>query len=168
MSRQAHETENPDGRVREPKSHEMGVQIPCRVYPEVPKEKFVSGVAKALDRSISAVGAAEREPDRRRTLGVRSRAYVDCDSAEVCGVASGGVHQRQECDSLGANLWGKEAEFHRATFLGKRILCVDGRSRRGTNTSVYPEPGARRSPTGSAEPVALTGTERCHPKTGPR
>src|SRR4051812_42689627 len=27
-----------DGRVREPKSHEVGVQIPCRVHSQVPPE----------------------------------------------------------------------------------------------------------------------------------
>ena len=34
MSRQAHEEENPDGRVREPKPQQVGVQIP-RVF--IPK-----------------------------------------------------------------------------------------------------------------------------------
>ncbi len=32
----------------------------------------------------------------------RSRAHVDRDSAQVCGVASDWIYQRQECDRSGA------------------------------------------------------------------
>ena len=152
--------------VCEPKSHEMGVQIPCGVYPEVSKEESVSRITKTFDRSVPALGTAEREPDRRRALDVGSRAYVDCDSAEVCCIAGGGIHQRQECDSLGANIRGKKAKFYRPALLGQRLLCIDGGSGRAADTSVHPEPGSRRSPAGPIEPVALTGTERCRPKRG--
>ena len=50
MSRQAHEKEFHDGRNGKPKPYEVGVQIPCGVYPEVPQKNAIRGVAAALGR----------------------------------------------------------------------------------------------------------------------
>ena len=51
------------------------------------------------------------------------------DSTEICSVAGGGVHQGQERNSLGAGVCGEEEKLCRATFLGTRLLCVDGGAR---------------------------------------
>jgi len=42
-------------------------------------------------------------PSRGRSPDVRPRAHDAADSAEVRGVAGGGLHQGQECDSVGAS-----------------------------------------------------------------
>jgi hypothetical protein len=36
-----------------PKPYEVGVQIPCGVYPEVPAQDTVAGTAAALGRGLS-------------------------------------------------------------------------------------------------------------------
>ena len=50
------------------------------------------------------------------------------DSAEVRGVAGGGVHQGQERDPSGAGVRGAEAQLRRAALLGARVLRLDGGS----------------------------------------
>ena len=50
------------------------------------------------------------------------------DSAEVCGVERGGVHQGEECDPFGTGVRGAQAQFRGSEFLGPRILCVNGGS----------------------------------------
>ena len=55
MSRQAHEKEFHDGRNGKPKPYEVGVQIPCGVYPEVPQKDAVRGVAAALGRDETVI-----------------------------------------------------------------------------------------------------------------
>jgi hypothetical protein len=46
------------------------------------------------------------------------RAHDDLDTAEVCGIGSGGVHQRQERDSPYARVRRAQAEFCGAALLG--------------------------------------------------
>ena len=50
----------------------------------------------------------------------------------------GGVHQRQECDSDSAEVYGPGEEFRRAKLLGEGILRVNGGAGRGRDTAVYP------------------------------
>jgi hypothetical protein len=54
MSRQAHERKVHDGHVEEFEPHEVGVQIPHRVHPEVSQEDAIRAVA-----STSTVGRDE-------------------------------------------------------------------------------------------------------------
>ena len=84
----------------------LGVRFPraTRLHPEASQKDAVRGAAAAPWRGVPPVGAAEGESDRGRALDGRSRAHDDVDSAEVCGVAGGGVHQGQECDPSGAGV----------------------------------------------------------------
>src|SRR5579872_5860488 len=61
VSRQAHGEEIRDGREQKPKPYEVGVQISCGVYSQIPPQGAVQGIAAALGRGIAAVGQAERE-----------------------------------------------------------------------------------------------------------
>ncbi len=71
----------------------MGVQIPCGIHSEMPAKGVVGAVARTLGRSIPTIGSAEGEPGGRRSSDAGSCAYAAVDTAEVCGVASGGLHQ---------------------------------------------------------------------------
>src|SRR5579872_5310597 len=61
VSRQAHAEEVCDGREQKPKPYEVGVQISCGVYSQVPAQSAVQGIASAFGRGIPATGEAERE-----------------------------------------------------------------------------------------------------------
>ncbi len=50
-------------------------------------------------------------------------------STEVCGVASGRIHQRQERDPSGPHVRRAKAEFRRAALLGSRIFREHGWAR---------------------------------------
>ena len=104
----------------------MGLQISRGVHPEVPETNPVRATEKRLGRGVPAIGIAKREPDRRGAFDVRSRAYDDLDTTEVFGIASGRVHQREECDPSCTSIRRAKAEFCWAEFLGSRILCVNG------------------------------------------
>ena len=102
------------------------VGVPRGMYPEVPQKDAVREVAAALGRSVPQAGRAEGESHRRRASAARSRAHEGRHSAEVRSVARDWVYQGEERDSLGAGVWGEEAELHGPAFLGARVLRVHG------------------------------------------
>lgn len=55
---------------------------------------------------IPPAGQAAGEPDRRRASVIWSCAHDDIDTAKVCSGSSGGIHQREECNSHRTNLYG--------------------------------------------------------------
>jgi len=129
VSRQANERKKLDGQDRKPKPHEVGLQVPRRIYTEESKDGVVRSTADASWRGLPQIGAAQGEPDRGGTFDGRSRSHDDLDTAEICGVDRGGVYQGQKCDSLGSGVCRAQAELYRAKFLGARVFCVDRRSR---------------------------------------
>ena len=58
---------------------------------------------------------------------------------------------------LGRRCVGAEAQFRRAELLGLWVLCLDGRTRRGDDPGLHPQPGAGRREAGAVESVALSG-----------
>ena len=113
--------------LRKSESHEMGLQIPRGVYPEIPPEGAVWRIASPHGRIVSRVGPAKGLPDRGGASDGRSRSYAVEHSAEVFGVAGGRVPQRQECDPYGEDVFRTEKELCVAAFLGARLHGVDGR-----------------------------------------
>ena len=61
VSREAHAKEKLDGRVSELKPLEMGVQIPCGVYPEGPPEGVVRGAEEVFGRGVPGKLAEQKE-----------------------------------------------------------------------------------------------------------
>ena len=98
---------------------------------------------------------AEGKWNRGRASAAGSCAHDDCDTAEVCGVASDWIYQRQECDSSGAGVGRAEAEFRRAALLGTRILGVHGGARRGGDSRLHPQAKGRRQAIGPAKSLAI-------------
>src|SRR5262245_55761885 len=87
--------------VRELKSHQVGVQIPGRVHSQVSEEDAIWAYSTDPSGSLPQADRAEALSDRGRASAAGSRAQVDHDPAEICGVASNRVHQGQAAD--GAN-----------------------------------------------------------------
>src|SRR5687768_8633250 len=104
----------------------MGMQISRRVHSEVSQTNTVCATEAKTGGSAAHVGDPEGEQNRRGSLDDRPRAHVDLNSAEVLGVASGGLHKREECDPLGAGLRRAATQFCRAALLGTRIFRVYG------------------------------------------
>src|SRR5512145_1687878 len=98
----------------------MGVQIPRGIHSEVSAKDVVRTVEAIPWRGISQAGTAKGKPDRGRAPDAGSRAYDDCDTAEVFGIAGDWVYQGQERDPLGAGVWGETAEFCWPALLGQR------------------------------------------------
>jgi hypothetical protein len=136
---------------------QVGVQIPRSVHPERSSQGAVRAPAAAPWRSVPGIGATEGESGRGRAHDNGSRAHDAVDSAEVRGIARGGVCQGQERDPSGTGVRRAESQFRRAVLLGPRILRFDGGSGRGDDSGVHPQSGARRRKVGAAESVALSG-----------
>ena len=66
---------------------------------ETSNREPLSARKPAPRRGVSQVGGAEEEQDGGRALAAQQCAHDAVDSAEVRGVAGGGLHQGQECDS---------------------------------------------------------------------
>ena len=60
----------------------MGVQVPRRVYAEVPQEAVVRESKATVRPGVSRSGAAEGVPDRGRPSDAGSRPYVDIDTSK--------------------------------------------------------------------------------------
>jgi hypothetical protein len=106
--------------------------------------------------SVPNARGAEGESDRGGQFDVRPRTHDDCDTAEVLGIEYGGVDKGQERDSFGTGLWGAQAEFCRAAFLGSRIFCNDGGARRAGDPQLLPTSGEGRRETGAAWTVKIS------------
>ncbi len=87
MSRQAHFKERLDGRIRELKPLEVGVQVPHSIYTEVPQESAAREPAEAFGRGVPQAGRAEGVPDRGGPSTRRPCPHDDLDTAEIRGVA---------------------------------------------------------------------------------
>src|SRR4029077_453294 len=113
-----------DGRLREPKPQQMGVQIPCGVHSQVPQEDALRGAATTSRGSVSQAGDAKGKQSRGRPSDAGSRSHDDLDPAEICGLAADRLYQRQERHPFGSCLWREEAQFHGPALLGEGIFCL--------------------------------------------
>jgi putative transposase len=91
------------------------VQVPRCFYPEVPQEGSLRQSSATFGRSVSPVGRTTGEPDFGRTSSCRPSAHDDLDTAQVCGVESGGY------------IKGKSA-IHLARVYGERKQNCTGQS----------------------------------------
>src|SRR6516164_7788018 len=115
----------------------------------------VPGTAETFGGSFPTAGRVEGKWNRGRASAAGSCAHDDCDTAEVCGVASDWIYQRQEYDSSGAGVRRAETEFRRAALLGTRILGVHGGARRGGDSRLHPQARGRRQAIGPAKSLAI-------------
>ena len=106
VSRQANDRKFQDERLRNVMSLEVGVQVSCCIYTEMPTESNIRSIATAIGRSIPHVGRAKGESDIGRALDARPCSYADIDSAKVCGVTSDWIYKRKECDPHCEKFWG--------------------------------------------------------------
>ena len=58
-------------------------------------------------------------------------------------------------DHVRAGVWGEDAQLRRTELLGSGVLCIHGRSRRGGDPRVHPQPGERGQAVGSAQALAI-------------
>src|SRR5664279_3247638 len=78
-----------DGRVGEPKSQQVGVQIPRCFHSQVPPLDVVCATAPVSWRGVPQAGGAKREPDRGRAFDARPCPHDDVDSTEIRRGAGG-------------------------------------------------------------------------------
>ena len=104
----------------------MGMQISCGIHPEVSAQGALQGAAAPLGSRIPVAYGAEGMPRGGRAFDAGSCAYAAECAAEVCGVAGGGLHQGQERDTPGANVWRTATQLRGAALLGEGILRFDG------------------------------------------
>ena len=80
-----------------------------------------------------------------------------------------GFIKGEERDPLGAGVCREEEKLRGATFLGPRLLCVDGRTRRGSDSRVHQASRGRRHAIRPNETVELSWPPIGGPKSsGPR
>ncbi len=85
VSSHAHERNSTDGRVREPKPHDLGLQISCCLHSGMSTQHAVSRVAPASGRSVPQARPPKGIEGRGRASDARSHAAFD--PAEIRGVA---------------------------------------------------------------------------------
>lgn len=107
----------------------MGLQISRGLHPEMSKEDAVLPATPAPWRGVPQAGGAEGMQGGRGTFDARPRAHDAIDTTKVRGLAGGGVHQGQECDSPCKGVRRAQAQLRRPALLGKGLLRIDGRTR---------------------------------------
>src|SRR5690349_5505845 len=108
--------------------YSLGVQISCRVHPQVSPEDVIRRVEGASWGGVPETSLSEGESGRGRAPAARPCSYAVVDSAKALGLAGGGVHQGQERHSSGKGLRRTEAQLRWAALLGARVLRLDGRA----------------------------------------
>ena len=89
----------------------MGVQVPRRVYAEVPQEAAVWEDQAAFGAGVSRSGTAEGVSDRGRPSDAGSRPYVDIDTSQIFGGADHRVHERESSIWIAQNVERKMRNF---------------------------------------------------------
>jgi hypothetical protein len=119
-----------DGQDREFEPHEMGLQVPRRVYTEGQAKAFVRGTAQAFGEVFRSLAQQKESQIEEGHLMVDHVHMMISIPPKAPGVAGGGLHQGQKRDPLGARVFGEEERnFVRAAFLGARVFCIDRRAR---------------------------------------
>src|ERR1700751_3597513 len=104
VSHHAHEGEFRDGRLREPKPHKMGVQIPRSLHSQVPQKDAVRGAETASRGGGSQTGGTKGKQGRDGPSNARSRPHDDPDPTKIRSRSGDRLYQGQECDPLGSGL----------------------------------------------------------------
>src|SRR5713101_10071690 len=120
-----HGKETDRERLPEPQSYQMGMQISRGLYPQRAAQSALRAPARRLGRSMPRVGPPEGEQSGGGASAPGSRPHVALDSAEVRGVAGGGVSQGEECDLHCAHIWREGAQLCRRAVLGAGVFCLD-------------------------------------------
>jgi hypothetical protein len=87
----------------------------------------MKGFGSIWARGIPPFGRAEAESRSGRAFDARPSSHAAFDSAQVCGVGSGGIDQGQERDPSGPDLGRAQAKSRRAAFLRGYIVSTVGR-----------------------------------------
>jgi hypothetical protein len=81
---QAHDRKLNDGRVREPKSLEVGAQISRGLHTRAEGKRFMGNYECILGKVFRTLA--------RKAFDAGSCAHNDIDPTQICGVAGGGVY----------------------------------------------------------------------------
>jgi len=141
-----------DESIRITQAYNLGVQVSCGVYTEVPKESALWAIEARAWGGISGAGRREGKRYHRGAPDAGSCAYDDLSATEVFGGASDRVHEGQECDTYCSCVCWTKKELRWAELLGKRVLGIDGWKRRGSGTSLHPGAGEGRQTPRTNEP----------------
>lgn len=107
----------------------MGMQVPCSMDTEIPKEGAVRSTAKAPWRIFTRVMPAEGGQDTGRAPAARPRSCVDIDTTEVFRITGDRFYKREERDPYSANVFWSEEKLQWDAFLGSWLFCFDSWSR---------------------------------------
>ena len=114
------------GRRTELKPYEMGMQVSRGMDAEVSEEDVVCGAAEVFGVNVQGSRSAERVRSDGGASFARSYPHADIDAAQVFGFSGCRLSERQKCRTDCENVHGAEKEFYRSTFLGSRLLCING------------------------------------------
>ena len=136
-------------RVAEPSSRKALLQISHSICSEVPEAVDLRDLTEGNWRDNPGVMSSGWSGFSRGLCDAGSYSHVDNDSAEVqCG-PYGWFSEREVGDPDIPGVSAGEAEFHRASFLGPRLLRQYGRIRGAGDPGVHTEPGTRREASGA-------------------
>jgi hypothetical protein len=86
--------------------------------PKCPRKVVYGQLSRELGRVLKVLAGEKEGEIIERHLNARPHAHAAVWSAEVCGGAGGGIHQRQECDPHRAGVCRAEDELRRPALLG--------------------------------------------------
>ena len=101
VSRSKLQPDKNHGRLPKFEPHEVAVQIPYCIHPEIPATAIVRGSEEKTRRSVSPRGGTQRLQDRRRPHHAGSCAYAHQHTAEAFRVRGDWLHQREKRDTRG-------------------------------------------------------------------
>src|SRR6202050_2629681 len=160
VSSHSHERNRTDGRVRDAKPHDVGLQIPRCLHPEISAQAPVSGVEETAGRSFPSARGSERSEGRRGAFASGPCSHAFVDPTKIRGVERGRVHQGKERDPSGADVRRTEAQFRGAKLLGARLFCEEGWTRRKGDPGIHTERREGQPTAGATTPLEVTATFR--------
>ena len=124
----------------EPFAHEVGLQIPRRVHPEVPPQSDIRQTARRHRQVHPPVLHVQRGGDHRGLRDARPHTHACTDTPEALRFELHGVPERQdEPDDL-RRAREPEVQLRVAALLGGGVLRQHGGPEQGDRPEVHPRP----------------------------
>src|SRR5271157_1347067 len=117
VSSHSHERNRTDGRVRDAKPHDVGLEISCGFHPKISTQTPVSGVEETAGRGFSSARGSEGSEGRRGAFASGPCSHAFVDPTKIRGVERGRIHQGKERYPSGADVRRTKAQFREAKHL---------------------------------------------------
>ena len=141
----------------EPVAHQMGLQIPYRVHPEVPEEGDLRQASRRHRKTHPETLRVQRRRRHRGARDARPHTHACTHAPEALRLEPHGVSERQDEPDGFRRAREPEIQLRGQALLVRGLLRQHRRPEQEDGPELHQEPGARGPDRGSSKPEGVQG-----------